>query len=273
MVKLLLIIPFLIFFSCGKNESEDPVSDLDNMKEKDRIYQALVGDDPYRLTTPGDALTFVGLFATVRQWRSLYDHYWNSRWNRNVYDVYANGESRSGISLEGMLSAINFLLAMSDVAGIEDIYQYGQDNDWVYGDGPEEYTRLPQLEYLLADFCENNLVERQSLTMTELKDLLKGYKGNVIGLWIATKGRLYGYIRDIELRLVRELIDAEPSNPIYHTLLHRYTDGDHSTAISILSNDQNFPADRIPIEPLELFAWNDAPPAILYSWTVFLMGD
>ena len=271
-MKHLLLTILILLSSCSKHEDHETVTDLENLKEKDRTYRALIGDDPYRLTTPGDALTFVGLYASAVKWEPLYKHMYNNTWNRNVYEVYPVGESRSGISLEGMLSAINFLISMDDVDGIKQIYSYGQQNDWVYGEGPEEYTRLPQLKYLLESFVEANLTSRH-MSLIDFKDMFKGYKGNVIGHWIATKGKLYGYIRDIELQLIRKLVDAEPSNPIYHTILHRYTDGDHSKAISILSNDTYFPADRIPIEPLELFAWNDAPPAILFIWSVFLLDD
>lgn len=264
-IPTLTILLTLMLFACGKNVSEEPTSNLDNVLEKDRIYSALIGNDPYRLVTAGDALTFVGLYASAKKWKSLYKHMYDNTWHRNVYEVYPD-ESRSGISLEGMLSAINFLISMNDVDGIKQIYQYGQDNDWIFGVGPEEYTQLPQLEYLLQSYCESNL------TGLEFPSF-EGYKGNVIGLWVATKGRLYGYIRDAEITLVERLISAEPSNPIYHTILHRYTDGDHSKAVSILSNDKIFPPDRLPSTPLDLFAWNDAPSAILFVWTVFLMEN
>lgn len=161
---------------------------------------------------------------------------------------------------------------MDDVNGIKQIYDYGQQNDWVYGEGPREYTYLPQIKYLLENFVEANLTSRR-MSLIDFKDLFKGYKGNVIALWVATKGRLYGYIRDIELDLLKQLRASERPNPIYHALIAKYESGDQGTAINTLSDERYFPSDRLPEQSLDIFAWNDAPAAILYIWTVFIIGN
>ena len=263
--KILLLVTILT--ACGKKEEKTPIQSIESLKQQAKTYvSSIETKGPYALTTPGDSLTFVGLYASIANTAiDLYKHFYDNTWNRNTYPVYPE-QSRSGISLEGMLAAINFLKSKNDVAGLKQIYDYGQNNDWVYGEGPTEYTKLPQLKYLLAPLFE--------LSLTELElPSFKGYRGNVIALWIATKGRLYGYIRAPEMKLLKELRKAENSNPIYHALIAKYESGDQGTAINILSNKTDFPADRLPEQSLELFVWNDAPAAILYLWTVFLIDD
>lgn len=272
MKKLLTILLITLFtlFACGKDKESDPIQNIESLKQKAKTYEALIAENgPYALTTRCDSLTFVGLYASINKDLDLYKHFYESTWHRSVTPCYIVGDSRSEISLEGILSALHFMLSKGDLEGIEKLFMYGEHNSWVFGEGPEEYTKMPQLRPLLSDFIARKLVITAEVELPSFK----GYRGNVVALYIALKGRMFDYINGFEMRRLKDLRRAEPSNPIYHALVARYEEGNQSKAISILSNLNHFPADRLPEQSLELFAWNDAPAAILFMWCVFLMED
>jgi len=284
MRRLVLI---LLVSSCGvltKHEEKKTINDFDRVREKRDLYVSLISD-PYELVARCDALTFVGLYDAATTSVDIYKHeysydhvktYRTGQWNRDVelcYEKDLNGDgyndSRSAISTEGVLGAMHAMLSRNDKDGMRRLVEYAEANDWVFGAGPREYTYLPGLKPLLKDIFDDKLTLKDHASDT--LPFLESYKGNVLGDYLALKGRAYGYVRGAELELLDKLIDEAPLNPIYHALKHRFTDGDQQTAISILDEEEFFPSDKLPKAALEIFAWNDAPSAILYVWTVAIL--
>jgi hypothetical protein len=196
----------------------------------------------------------------------IYLHeYEAGEWHRDVEPCYPD-DSRSEISFEGILGALHALHAEQDSAGFERLADYGWDNGYKMGDGPDEYTKMPQLALILP-------LVRQGYKLASIEDMLTGYRGNVLAYYLHLKGVTTGSLNVLEVEFLEEMTELVPSNPIYHALYHKYTDGDQTVAISILSDTEVFPVDRLPEESLKLFDWSDGPAAILYLYTLAILEE
>lgn len=265
-MRFILIALFLIGCETSSKPSKTP---LEEVQAKRDTYIDLI-EDPYDLVNRCDGLTFIGLWDEAVQEERRVDIYRHEDkdggWHRDVLPCYPD-DSRSEISAENIMGALRSLVVRQDYEGAERMYNYGNDRDWIMGEGPEEYTDLWFLEGIISDF----LVMERSAFELGIRDKLKGYRGNVLADYIQLHGIINTYIEGWHKLMLEQLVKTTPQNPIYQALYHCYTDGDQTIAVGILNNQETFPPDRLPETPLALFDWSDAPASILYIWVVKIL--
>jgi len=283
-MKLILII-FLLCVACGEQHEEaEFMGSMEHALAIQGSYITQVGRG-YQLTTPGDALTFVSLAATSTCAKFLYRHEYSydeelnlthntGQWNRYVEPVYENGRSRSGISFEGETGALRYLFKCGTKKAVARHKQFLEDNDYVAGAGPTKYTNVSLLRGLVSKLSKSSHTQfRGKLGGSWWTNILKSYKAAVIANYIELYGRVSGYIEDWHYDFMEEIVAANPTNPLYHAIYHKYGDGDQSEAIRILSDEDTFPFGRLPENHQERWGWGDAPSAILYIFTVDVIKE
>lgn len=265
-MKYLLIA--LLLLSCAKNKPVESKASLEDLQAKRDLYVELI-KDPYALVERCDGLTFIGLFDAYGRRVDIYAHEYDNDgvWHRSVQPCYSVGDSRSEVSFEGLLGATHSLLARHDMAGLKRMYDYLEDNSWIAGEGPAEYTRVLQLRPLLKAIVDSDL----RISNSEDASVLSGYKGNVVADYLAVHAVAFGYLKSWHTALLKELYRKNPGSPIYSGMYHKFTDGDTSEAVTALADETMFPADALPEGSLAIFDWADASAAILYIYTVSLL--
>jgi len=283
-MRLFVLIFSLFFFSCSyfdKHEDEDTINSIESIKVKRDFYVSLIGTNPRAITTRCDGLTFIGLYDAFGRKINIYDYeYPNGKWNRDIEPCYPD-HSRSEISAEGIFGMLHSMLTRKDRAALDRFTGFLEANGFRAGAGPVEYTGMLHLLPLInkvrdwtgRSFSKSNvpsLTREPTDVSKEEFPPISGYRGNVIADYLYLRGRVNGYLLGYELEILEKLCSEVPQNPIYHALYHRFTDGDQSRAIDILSGDE-FPKYALPEKSLPLFDWSDAPSAILYIYTVAII--
>jgi len=286
-MKLILITLLISLLGCSYIEkhkkSDDKKSLFNDIYSRALVYEKLIGN-PYNNISRCDGLTFVGPYWAFMSNRSTFDIYkheysineeekridGSGQWNRDVKPCYPN-DSRSGISTEGLLGALHAIRVAKDKDAIDRLIKFAEENKWIMGDGPEEYTRLIHLAPIAYKLQE---VLNGSFSSGETSDAvsnpwakISGYRGNVIADYIGLKGAIYGYLRGYELEFLKTMIEKVPNNPFYLYLYHSYTDSDYTKLIEVLTNETYFPLNKLPGKNArEVFSWGDAPHGLLYVW-------
>jgi hypothetical protein len=287
LMKALLISLAIVFSACAKNEDTGAASaaSLSDVKARAEVYQRLMGD-PYSRVARCDGLTFIGLFDAATESVDTYKHEYTV--NADGSKLYATGEihrdrepchvdgqaqndSRSECSLENVLGFLHSMQSRGDTKAVRRVVAQAKSNNWsfCYG-GDSGYTKLPQLQLLLNDWIAK--LDGKAFLAEDADAIaqIKGFRGNVLGSYLTLKGRVFGYLRDYELEAVDELISAVPGSPLYRAIYHRFSDGDQSKAIKIMTGT-NFPTDDLPNDEHRTFDWGETSEAMLYVWTYGLM--
>jgi hypothetical protein len=292
MKYLLLITLLLCSCSIWYKPVKETINPMDEMQRKgDIILHQIV--NPYDLVQRCDGLTFIGYYdANLPEEYQLdiYLHeysidelgdyvYKTGQWNRDIKVCFEIGDSRSGISTEGILAAGHSILTRKDLGAITRLLEYGEANDWVLGVGPTEYTKLWFLKYILRDIkdkLEGKLAVREGERYASLaienpitkawQELIAGHKGNVVAMFIHLWGRVHGKVTWYHLKFLKSLVEATPESPLYQAYYHRYSDGDQALAISLLNDHDVYPISTLPMD-CSRFDWHDCPAALLWLVT------
>jgi hypothetical protein len=271
MNKLLLFL--LLLPACRHPAQDTKINDIQKLQEKLSFYCSQ-DIDPYKLVDRCDGLTFLGLYDAYCKRIDIYAHeYPAGQWHRSIKPCYPK-DSRSEISFESQLGAIHACWARQDAACFKRMLKYAEAHDWILGEGPEEYTKLNELSFLIKRAI-TNLDKLAALTYDEaesktLLDRLKGYRGKVITDYVSIKGKIYGYVNSAELALVKLALDKDPENPIYRVLYAKYEDGhgdDFNFAVTKLLDETVYPADKLPGH-LGQIDWGDEMGQAVYAWMV-----
>lgn len=267
-----LALTFLIILSCSKHEPKSVDIPLELSKKKD-VYIDLIGD-PYTLVDRCDALTFVSLFCVGGGNVDLSKHeysykagnytYATGKLNRDKKDCFAAGDSRSSISMEGITGALQCLHVKKDTPAISRVEDYARKNAWIFGDGPKEYTYLPQLAPILS-----KLLGHKEASEAKGGFDLTGYKSNVILGYIWLHAKAYGYITDLQLAFLRKA-HRDSENPIAAAMYHAFSDQNQSEVIETLLDASLFPSDSLP--KTEIFDWEGGHSAILFLYTLSIIS-
>jgi len=233
-MKIIFIIPFLIFLACGKHESKETIEPYNKVKEIAASYRTQLASHTAEALFPDrcDRLIFHSLYSAhvTRQDLSEYE-YNDGEWHRDTLpcldDLDGNGkpDSKSEISFDGLLGVMHHFWAHKDWDGMVRLKDYGAQNGQKYGEGPDDLTRLPQVAIMLADMlAERPLVETSwNLEGTHNRHLL------AISFWL--KLRIEGYLKDVEKLALENVKD----NWIKRALLNRINDGSQEEVIEYLS--------------------------------------
>lgn len=254
----LFLIAILLLLGCRSPvETKDPLDRLVQRKISfiKRALDMGAGLYPHRC----DRLTFNGLFSGYGKPQDMGGFYYDGLLHRDVSPCYP-GFSRSEISLDGILGLLHHIQTWDDRKSLDRILDIGEKNNWIMGDGPIEYTNIWALVPIIYEMAGESLV-------TDIKDVLKGYRGHVGAMYIHLRGRVYGSISEAEFRALQALKVASPLNPLYSALFHRYSDGDQSETIELL--DKIF-TDKFP-EGSATTGWGSCPDSVLYIIVVGIL--
>jgi hypothetical protein len=248
MKNLYLLI--LLIYACG-TEKRDAVRTVDTFPDlqtqKDDVYlkKAKRVQDKYGWieTDKCDALLFTGLaYASGLKGVDLLagrepDGRWQRRPQGNCYGFIQGSTSRD--MLIGLMWAA---YATGNEEILNDLYEYGKEHNWKMGDGDIDTV------YLTPNFVNTlRVLIGKSANLPEIWiDPQKDHQRHVVALNIILRGEKQGHINDQMLHLLRVFRNKQPKNALFHYGVHRFSDGDQASAISILRDESIFPADRLP---------------------------
>ena len=230
-MKPLLLTFLLIFASCAKHDDKDTTNDYDEVKAIAARYieQMEVLDVQALFPDRCDRITFLSLASSILgdKW-NLKDHEWSSgEWHRSTSACYPDS-SRSEISYDGLIGILNFAWSANDKAMVDRLVKYGEMNSWVMGEGPREYTYLPQLKIITSDM----ITHFSMLEMRPSYSLSEGtHNEHLLGLTGWLKLKYAGYLETQDLLVLKNL----KQNPFLKALLARVDNGDQTEAIEYLS--------------------------------------
>lgn len=128
---------------------------------------------------------------------------------------------------------------------LEDIWDYGESNDWIMGDGrfggvdtimnPLFISTLAEAIYYLGG--SNHYAWR---SVPEWYSENEGYRSHLQVLIMLLRRNL-GLTDALDYDIIKVYVEREPQNPLY-----RYALGQYSKAEELLLNQQWWPANRLP---------------------------
>lgn len=273
-MKYILVTILCIFVTfCGKNKSHITDGSYDELLMRKRIYMeevARLKHDLYRHRC--DKLTFRSLASAFGNRELIEEHEYDApgKYHRDITPCYPEA-SRSEISLDGYLSLAHHIVTYKDSSLLQRVISHGEANNFVMGDGPIEYTNILVLAPFLYSL-ENklNLISDDTkMGLADVNVLLKGYKGHIAAMLILLSGRINGYLNDFEIAMMEQLRDANPNNPLYQAIYHRFVDGDQSAAIRILLEDFS---EEFPIGDAK-YGWGSAPNSVIFIVVVGILEN
>ena len=252
-MKTLLIIPFLVFFSCSKHESQETVNPYDAVKEKAASYLEQI--DGYSIDKlfkdRCDSLTFKALGAAfVKDFGVMAHEYAPGEWHRDIVPCYPD-DSRSEISFDGLLGVLHFAWTRQDRELLTRINNYAVEHNYIMGEGDEEFTRVPQIGLLI-----NEMLGAESFLSNSLMGS-STHREHILAVSAWLKLRYAGHLNSAEVTVLKSL----KANPMTRAILARVDDGDQDETIKYLSD---FPS-NLPLDT-SIESWGGCP-----SWLYFFL--
>lgn len=186
----------------------------------------------------------------------------NGQWYRRslaLPECYATGQSKSTISRDMLVGVLWWGWRTKNLSAMEQLYRYGQDHDWIMGQGLASRTLMsPGLRATLAEVIyrlggTNHTVAR-SIPQFFSEDNTD-FPAHLDVLHILLRGELWGGITDSEREVIQAQVERNPLNPLFQYAWHRYTDGDQDVAITLLLDETYWPADGLPTGADRCTAW------------------
>jgi len=251
-MKHILLTILLLIYSCSKHQDHETTNDYPTVDEIAEGYvEQMKGlDDETLFPDRCDRLTFISLASAFIDRRDLSSYeYEDGQWHRHTSPCYPH-DSRSEISFDGLIGVLHHAWTSNDRTLIDRIAAYGRANDWVMGEGPREYTFLPQVG-VLTDMLLGQMY------LTPKFSLQSTHNEHIIALSGWLKLRSVGYLESQDLLVLRNL----KSNMLIRSLIARVTNGNQSEAIYYLSQ---YP-EKLPLETGEQ-EWSGCP-----KWLYFFL--
>lgn len=251
MHKIFCITFFLVLCGCGgeKNHRTKTTNDISVLVETKNLYLELVksvqGPSGFIEHDECDSLLFsalvwgAGLSVDIEAARGK-NGLWYRTPDHRCYDEKRSGSDTSKDMIMGIMWGA-YLRDRSDI--LKQIYDYGKKKGWIFGRGPVDRT------YFLPTFVNTLriLTERDDDYLVDVWiDPVKDHVRHISALNIILRGEAEGNIRDDQLALLKKFAKKSPKNALFHYGVARFTDGDQSKTISILSDTKYFPKNRLP---------------------------
>jgi hypothetical protein len=267
-VKRLLIYISLLLVSCGtqKIEKSPTVADsLDKqLKSKTELYLSLITSDELLFPERCDKLTFKSLLSAAGPFQDMSAFEVAGKYSRDVVPCYPN-DSKSSISRDGILAVLQDIWTHGDLVRLNRMIAYGEAHNWVVGEGPLDYTNMALLLPIIYRM-QDRLSGKTNLELASsaaLDSVLSGFQGHLLANYLWLKARMEGSLNALEVSLLKSLVSANPRDPMYQALYHRFTDGDMSETYKILLDSPEFPDDHLPLET-GVFGWGSEPALVAY---------
>jgi hypothetical protein len=266
-----LCIFFVLLCGCKEKEPKQYNYELSDIQSRSDYY-CEHSPEPRDLVDPGDLLTVKGIFDAFCRREDVEKHVYSPGFiHRDTKPVFPD-YSRSECSVEAVLSWLVSRVERMDYVQIEDFWAYMEANDWICGEGPEKYTKMPQLRPLVKEILEKSgSIPKDQYEVLELAsaDSRVGYRGNVLALYIWVHGYSLKYIEGWHLAALKELASLVPQSPFYQSLVGCYDwSENYQIALNIMGDEERFPVDRLPEKVNEgLWDWSQFPQIPLYAMT------
>ncbi len=245
MAKLLAFI--LVFLSCSNPGTKDPDKDLiEVLKYRVGVYKDL-GPTGFISTEYCDSLLFSALNAVARNERIDIEDaqgepgQWFRRPSKDCYPE----NSKSTISRDMLLGVILYAVHFNEPNILDDLWDYGEANNWVMGEGVIDRTLFtPTMIALLAEARYRlSGVDVEIRRLGQTYDTTPGYRTHLSILKMVIKSKL-GTLSRWDKRYLQIIKDKNPHNPLVLAMYTKHIGGDYTAAISKLLAD--FPDDRLP---------------------------
>ena len=242
-----LILALLLALSCSNPGTKDPSPDLLNLlKERTELYKDL-GPTGFISTEYCDSLLFSALNAVARNERIDIEDAQGEpgQWFRRPSKDCFPENSKSTISRDMLLGVILYAVHFSEPDILDDLWEYGEANNWVMGEGVIDRTLFsPTMIALLAEArYKLSGVDVAARFLAQTYDTTPGYRSHLSILKMVIKAKLDG-LSTWDKRNLRILKEKNPTNPLIQAMYARHIGGDYTAALVHLLKD--FPADRLP---------------------------
>lgn len=221
-----------------------------------------------------DGLLFSSLASLHRPFNDFVARDDSGRWfRRPLYkpECYATNQSKSTISQDMLLGLIWYHWRRSQVAPLESLetlkalFEYGQKNNWVMGDGERTRTVLrPGLRATLAEVIYKLGGPNHESHRRWLNDQTVGaaFAPNLLGfqahlqVWhILLRAEVKGEIQSILIDRVKQHYDRNPINPLFAYAHNFLNSQPQDETLHLLLDGKYWPNDRLPTERDRASPW------------------
>ena len=251
---ILLITIFCFAMACSKHDSQETVNPYDDIKAKRAFYITQVSNAKIDTQIPirCDRLTFAAMATAFGADLDLSAfEYSPGEWHRDKNICYPDS-SRSEVSFDPILGVLHVIQTSQKMDMLGRLDAYAKRHNYIMGDGDTEFTYMPQIGLLMSEM-------RGELAFISQNE--GTHRDHIAALSIFLRARYNGGVNSAELLALKSM----KRTPIVSALIARYTDGDQSEALAILSDLHTFPMDHLPLET-GVFSWGSCP-----AWVYFVI--
>lgn len=241
---------------CGLFKTNKPKPSIDPHEALRAKYELYLGLAAGQLDAAGfvapkcDSLLFSSLagVAGLRQIPVVAAERSPGEWHRHPsFTCYPN-ESKSTISKDMFVGLFHYLWKTKNVDAMRRINTYGSEHNWFMGEAVDFETKvsrtllsLPMIS-LLQSMIGMSLVENSEDGI----GVKPGFEGHLHVLRLYLDALVHGATSSSDLSTLESYTRSYPRNALYNAIYHRYSDGEFTTAVSVLMDESLFPADRLP---------------------------
>ncbi len=258
-----LISLFIILLSCCgpifSPKKTQEFNKLQALQNKSELYVSLISShqDKYGfiMTDKCDALLFSGLLSAARPdldieitaARGKHD-FWYRRPGHDCGPKFGN--SNSTISRDMMIGLLWHLWRNKDLQTANELMLGLKKNlYWMKGQGnagtllwtPSLLNTLAQIILVLG-----GPEYRTELLLPASFSKLDGYRAHLAVWHLHLRGEIFGNISEDDLNVLKYHVERNPKNPLFQAAYHKYTDGIQDTAILLLLDSNEWPANKLP---------------------------
>lgn len=167
--------------------------------------------------------------------------------------------SGSEISRDMLLGVMWYAWVHRDLQMLERMYSYGEENNWVMGEGDIARTGFRTLRGTLAAEIEalgGASRPGQELLADPQLLALDGYGAHLQALHILLRGEIYGQLSDWSRHQLRKLADSNPDSPLMNAAAARWSSIQYfDKYVAAARNRKYFPSDRLPTSSDRCIDW------------------
>jgi hypothetical protein len=257
MKKLLIFTNFLIS-ACGTHEPQVSPKAF-TLEDKVSLYASNIkthqDEHGFILSDKCDSTLFSGLLgAALPETVDLIqardqEGAWHRRANQDCGEEFKN--SKSTISRDMMLGVMWWMLKNNKLAEAEALMADLKENNYILkGQGSlGELGFIPSYTNTLALIIKALGGKSHKLELAFPAVIGRSGKGfeRHLAVWhILLRGEAKGSITSYELETLKKMRDEQPMNPLFQAAYHKYTDGDFTIAENLLSNNMEWPSEKLP---------------------------
>jgi len=175
----------------------------------------------------------------------------DGRWWRTVErNCLSGGGAASSISRDMILGVVLAAMVTKNHDMIDKLIEYAEEHSYIMGDhngSVDGESRTILTPALIASMMDVRwaLEGRDMRAKTpQVWGHIPGYQTHLQAIHILIRGLVDGGVSTYMLKAMEKNIESDPTNALYRSIYHKFTDGDQSKACDLLF--EHFPKDRLP---------------------------